>query len=330
MKRAFLVLALLAALPLAAAAQEPHAPAASPAPHGQGQQVAPGAAAPDPEHAPLHAEAPEQEQHGVAEVLMHHVVDQPLGHLVVGGIDLGPTKHLLFFAIAAGLVIAIVQLSLRGYRDGVPSGLGAALEALVVFVRDEIAEKNIGHDGRKFTPLLLSFFFFILVAALLGLVPFPAYDRATGHFSMSGTTSTGNLAVTLGLAFVSFLAQQWAGISKYGVVHHFGALVPPGMPAWLLPIMIPVEILSMFTKPFALMIRLFANMLAGHMVITTLLLLIPLMASINTFFGVGMIPISLGLSLFIMFLELLVAFIQAYIFTLLSAIFIGMYAHPAH
>ena len=94
--------------------------------------------------------------------------------------------------------------------------------------------------------------------------------------------------------------------------------------------MIPVELIGMFTKPFALMIRLFANMLAGHMVVTTLLLLIPLMAAISTAFGVLMIPISLALALFIMILEVLVAFIQAYIFTLLTAIFIGMYAHPAH
>jgi F-type H+-transporting ATPase subunit a len=121
-----------------------------------------------------------------------------------------------------------------------------------------------------------------------------------------------------------------AGISKHGVAGHFGHLVPHGMPAFLLPIMIPVEILSMFTKPFALMVRLFANMLAGHMVITALLLLIPLLASITTAFGVAVIPVSIGLALFIMILEVLVAFIQAYIFTLLTAIFIGMYAHPAH
>jgi F-type H+-transporting ATPase subunit a len=113
-------------------------------------------------------------------------------------------------------------------------------------------------------------------------------------------------------------------------VHHFQALVPPGLPMWLLPIMIPVEILSMFTKPFALMIRLFANMLAGHLVITALLMLIPLLSAVSLGFGFFIMPISIGLSLFILMLELLVAFIQAYIFTLLSAIFIGMYAHPAH
>ncbi len=260
-------------------------------------------------------------QHDTASILMHHVLDQPFFGL--------PSKHLVFFGIAAAIVIVMARLALRSYKNGQPSGLGTAVETLVVFVRDELAEKNIGHgDGRKFTPLLCSFFFFILVAALLGLVPLPAYQD--GHWSVGGTTSTGNLSVTLALAVVSFLAQQYAGISKYGVVHHFAGIVPPGLPGWLLPIMIPVEIISMFTKPFALMIRLFANMLAGHMVITTLLLLIPLMAGVSTFFGVAMIPVSLGLSLFILILEILVAFIQAYIFTLLTAIFIGMYAHPAH
>jgi F-type H+-transporting ATPase subunit a len=260
---------------------------------------------------------PAAEQHSPSEILMHHVLDTRFHHLYILGVDVGPTKHLYFFFAAAALVILIIRFALSRYRNGVPSGLGAAVETLVVFVRDEVAEKNIGHEGRKFTPLLLSFFFFILVAALLGLMPFSA-------------TSTGNLSVTLGLAIVSFFAQQWGGISKNGFVHHFTGMVPPGLPAFLLPIMIPVEILGMFTKPFALMVRLFANMLAGHMVITTLLLLIPLMATISTTFGVLMVPISLSLALFIMFLELLVAFIQAYIFTLLTAIFIGMYAHPAH
>jgi F-type H+-transporting ATPase subunit a len=247
---------------------------------------------------------------GPAEVIMHHVLDQPFLGL--------PSKHLVFFGIAAALVLLLARLAIRSYRGRVPTGLAAVVEPLVLFVRDDIAEANIGHgEGRKFTPLLLSFFFFILVAALLGLTPFAA-------------TSTANLSVTLALATMSFFAQQWAGISKNGFVHHFTGLVPPGLPLFLLPIMIPVEILSMFSKPFALMIRLFANMLAGHMVITTLLLLIPLMASVSTLFGVFMIPVSLGLALFIMILEVLVAFIQAYIFTLLTSIFIGMYVHPAH
>jgi len=287
-------------IPWALLAQVAHEPAA----HEGAAQAAQAA-----EHAP--------EKHGIAEILMHHVVDHRYSDVYLFGVNIGPTKHMVWFGVAAAVVLLFVRLGMRSYRKGVPHGLGAALETLVLYVRDEIAEKNIGHDGHRYVPLLLSFFFFILVAALLGLTPF-------------SSTATGNLSVTLGLAFVSFLAMQWAGISKFGVVHHFQNMIPPGLPLWLLPIMIPVELLAMFTRPFALMIRLFANMLAGHMVIASLLLLIPLMASINLAFGVGMVPISLVLALFIMMLEILVAFIQAYIFTLLTSIFIGMNAHPAH
>jgi F-type H+-transporting ATPase subunit a len=305
----------IAALLLLAALQQPsgHEAAASQPPARSEAQAttAPAAHAPqaaDPAAAPEHAAA--AEDHSPAAVMMHHVLDQPWMGL--------PSKHLAFFVIAALVVLGAIRMAVSAYdAKRVPTGVGAFVEMMVVFIRDDIAEKNIGHDGHKFTSLLCSFFFFILFAALLGLLPYSA-------------TSTGNLAVTLALATVSFIAQQWAGISKYGVVHHFTGLVPPGLPAWLLPIMIPVEVLSMFTKPFALMVRLFANMLAGHMVITALLLLIPLMSAISTFFGLAVIPVSLGLALFIMLLEILVAFIQAYIFTLLSAIFIGMYAHPAH
>jgi F-type H+-transporting ATPase subunit a len=308
--------ALLLALLLQAAPA--HAPEAVPSPAAATTQAA---EAPAP-HAPADAPAAGAPEHGAgaghgdpSTVIMHHVTDVPLK---IGPVVL-PSKHLVFFLLAMALVIALAQIAVRSYRGGkIPRGMGAALEGLVLFIRDEIAEPNIGHgDGRKFTPLLCSFFSFILVAALLGLMPFAA-------------TSTGNLAVTMGLALVSFAAQQYAGISRYGIAGHFHNLIPPGLPAWLLPIMIPVEILSMFTKPFALMIRLFANMLAGHMVITTLLLLISLMGQISWLGGVAMAPVSILLSLFIMLLEVLVAFIQAYIFTLLSAIFIGMYAHPAH
>ncbi len=304
-----------ALLLLAALAQQPHEPApqASPATH---EAASPGHA--PAETAASHAAAG-AEQAGPAEVLMHHVLDGPAFGFW--------SKHLLAFVFAALVVVLLTTLARRSYRKGIPSGVGVLVETFVVFIRDEIAEKNMGHDGRRFVPLLCSFFFFILVSALLGLIPFPQYSE--GHWSFAGTTSTGNLAVTMALATVSFLAQQWAGISRNGLIGHLTHLVPPGMPAFLLPIMIPVEILGMFTKPFALMVRLFANMLAGHMVITALLLLIPLMSATSAVFGVLIIPVSLGLSLFIMLLELLVALIQAYIFTLLTAIFMGMYAHPA-
>jgi len=245
----------------------------------------------------------------VAGILFHEVLDRPLLGL--------PSRHFVFFVLAGLVVLLLARLALRGYREGIPRGLAAAVEMLVLFIRDEVATKVIGEEGRRFTPLLLSFFFFILVAALLGLLPFAA-------------VSTGNLAVTMALAAVSFAAQQWAGISTHGLRGHLQHVVPPGLPRWLLPIMVPVEILGMFTKPFALMVRLFANMLAGHMVVTTLLLLIPLLAAIEPLLGWAVVPVSLGLALFIMVLEVLVAFIQAYIFTLLTGIFIGLYANPSH
>ena len=325
--------ALLLALFLQSAPAPTATPAVEPTPTPAAESAAPSPAehAPATEgHAPgetaspaVQGHAPEAEAHAAAEgeshgespadIIFHHVMDGPM---FAGTIK---SKHLLYLFVVALLVIAIAQLSVRSYRGGhVPKGMGAAVESLVLFIRDEVAEPNIGHgEGAKWTPLLCSFFFFILIAALIGLLPFSA-------------TTTGNISVTLGLAAISFAAQQWAGISKYGLAGHFHNLVPPGMPVLLLPIMIPVEILGMFTKPFALTIRLFANMLAGHMVITTLLLLISLMGQLHWLAGAAMTPISIVLAVFIMLLELLVAFIQAYIFTLLTAIFIGMYAHPAH
>jgi F-type H+-transporting ATPase subunit a len=168
---------------------------------------------------------------------------------------------------------------------------------------------NIGHEGARYVPYLLSTFFFILFCNLLGMVPF-------------GATATGNISVTAGLAIMAFLMVQFSGVRQYGLVSHFKNLVPHGVPAWLIPIMIPVEIIGMLAKPFALCIRLFANMMGGHVVILSLLGLIFI---IGSWF---VIPISVGFALFINLLELLVAFIQAYIFTMLTSLFIGMSVHP--
>ena len=294
------------------------APAASATLEGEGEGHA----------APSTAEGHEgaaEEGHAAtpANVLMHHVMNEgsPYTYKFLNQpiFSVPISKHMFFLLVVMGLVILMSRLAIASYdKDGNPRGIGSVMEVLVVYVRDEMAEKSIGHgDGAKYTPLLLSFFFFILFAALFGLMPFTA-------------TSTGNLSVTFALAFISFLAQQYAGISKYGVVGHFKNLVPHGLPGPLLLVMIPIELLGMFTKPFALMIRLFANMLAGHMIITALLMLVPLSALISPYLGYAMIPVSLGMALFIMCLEILVAFIQAYVFTLFSAIFIGMYAHPSH
>ena len=319
MLSAFLLTLALAQAPH----QEPAAPAASPAVEATATPAAAheeAAAAPAAGH-----EAPAAEGHGAAAgaehgsasaILMHHVTDEA-NHRPFGLPFVVYSKHLFFLIVAMLLVIVAARLALASYKDGAPRGIGTAIESLVVFVRDEIAIRNIGHDGAKYASLLLSFFFLILFAALFGLVPFSA-------------TATGNISVTMALALVSFAAQMYAGISKYGVGGHLKNLIPHGLPAPLLIVIIPIEVMSMFTKPFALMVRLFANMLAGHMMITALLMLVPLCAVVSQSLGILMLPVSIGMALFICCLEVLVAFIQAYIFTLFSAIFIGMYAHPAH
>lgn len=266
------------------------------------------------------------EGHGGAfdagESILHHLgnsqsIELPfVGEVHLPAIHLGPyalpiTKHLVMIWVASAILILLLWLANRK-RGLVPKGMHNVMEMIVVFVRDELARKNIGPHGDRYVPYLLSTFTFILICNLLGLVPY-------------GATATGNISVTAGLAAMAFVMIQTAGIREYGVVGHFRNLVPHGMPLWLLPIMIPVEILGMFTKPFALCVRLFANMTAGHVVIVSLISLVFILKQA----WVGLV-LSVPFSLFINGIELLVAFLQAYIFTMLTSLFIGMSAHPSH
>jgi len=236
--------------------------------------------------------------------------------LMAGCLDLSITKHTVMMWLAA--VLLILAALVFGHRDRtklVPRGAGANMfEALVLFVRDELAIKNIGkEEGPRFTPYLLSIFFFILFMNFLGLIPFMA-------------TATGNLAITCGLAVCTFVVTQAAGIRAAGLKGYLAHLT--GGVHWALwPIMVPVEILGLFTKPFALTVRLFANMLAGHVVIFFLLGLIFIIGS--TAVAVVSVPFAIG----IYFLELFVSLVQAYVFTMLSSLFIGMgvaMGHHAH
>jgi len=221
-----------------------------------------------------------------------------------GKLDMTPSKHVVMMWIAA-LLLLLVLLLVTPRRGLVPRGLYNFFELLVQFVRD-IAVANIGKkDADRFLPYLASAFFFILFMNLLGLVPFMA-------------TATANVSVTVGLALFTFFVTQYAAIRAQGIggyLAHLTGGVPKSL-AWLWPIMIPVEILGLFTKPFALTVRLFANMVAGHFVILALLGLI---FAISVFVA----PVSVALALAIFMLELFVAFVQAYIFTMLSALFIG-------
>ena len=229
-----------------------------------------------------------------------------------GGLEFPVTKHVYFLWAAALLLIVITQVVRRSYRDGVPQGaLANFVEAVVVFIRDEVVLPSTGPKGEKYLGFFISTFMFILVLNLSGMVPW-------------GATATGNISVTTGLALVAFFMIHWSGIREYGVFRHFANLVPHGVPVALFPIIIPIEILGMFTKPFALAIRLFANMLAGHAVITTFLALIP--ATLVGMLTIG--PTAVAGSVAISLLELFVAFLQAYIFTMLTALFVGGSLNP--
>ncbi len=276
---------------------------------------------------------------GLSEVMMHHVTDgyvleypgvchggfawncevdlkelfgdRLVFHVGRTSIDMTPTKHLVMMWLAS-IVLLVAFFSSVRKRSLVPRGLYNLLETLVQFVRKEIAAKNIGdHDGDRFVPYLVTAFFFILFVNLFGLIPYTA-------------TATGNLSVTVALAVFTFLITQYAAIKAMG----FGAWLKhlTGGVAWpLWPIMIIVEVLGLFTKPFALTVRLFANMVAGHIVILSLLGLIYALGS--QWVALGSVPMALGIFL----LELFVGLVQAYIFTMLSAVFIGQgLAHHGH
>ena len=265
-------------------------------------------------------------------MILHHtadsrVVELPFGlgewHLPTGwvlfGVDVSPTKHVVFMALAAFLVFVTIwyggrQVAKRHREGKAPAGFGGAVEAMVLFVRNDVAVANIGHGGEKFAPYILTLFFFILYCNLLGLLPW-------------GSTATGNLAVTGGLALTAFLTIEISGMKALGPKGYMKTIVmvPAGMTgigAVLMAfIMTPVELIGKIVKPFALTLRLFANMTAGHFVILALMGLIFVFASWAVAGGAVLFV------LFMMCLELLVAFLQAYIFALLTSVFIGLMQH---
>jgi F-type H+-transporting ATPase subunit a len=230
-------------------------------------------------------------------------------------LDFSMTKAIMgmLFAALIGLWL-FLSLSRSYKKTGIshPKGIQSFLEPVVLFVRDDIAIPNIGEKQyEKFMPYLLSVFFFILINNLMGLVPFPP---------PFGANVTGNIAVTMTLALFTFFMIQFSGTKTYWK-HIFAA---PGVPLWLLPIMVPVEIIGMFTKPLALMIRLFANITAGHIIVLSLVCLIFIFKSL------AVAPASILFVILMDCLELLVAFLQAYVFTLLSALFISLAVKDEH
>ena len=242
-------------------------------------------------------------------------------HIGRFALDISPTRHVVMLWIAALLCIITTLLALRAHnrraREGkAPSGFGNGLEALVLYLRNEIVLPNVGAHGNGYVPYLLTLFFFILFANLLGLIPY-------------GATATGNISVTATLAIVTFFVIELAGIKAQGKAY-INTIVfwPHDMSlAMKLPItfiLTPIEIIGKFTKPFALAIRLFANMVSGHVV------LLALISLIFTFATWILVPVPVAMALGISLLELFVAFLQAFIFTLLSSVFIGLIREGAH
>jgi len=298
--------------------------------------VVPSASAQEPA-APVHKTI------GPADIIMPHITDSkkielpcvrgwsewgceftlPKWEVRMGShtIDFGPTKHvvwLLISAICVGLVVGFAaRAHVRSTQSiGRPRGFAAGLEAVMIYLRNEVFLPVLGgHGGERYIPLVLSLFFFILFCNLFGLVPY-------------GSTPTGNISVTATLAIITFIVVEIAGMRALGRDYLSTIFYwPHDMPIYLrLPlsvIMTPVEIIGKFTKPFALTIRLFANMIAGHVII---LALIGLIFLFGWFIAIAAIPMAL----FIMFLEILVAFIQAFVFSLLAAVFIGQIRAAHH
>jgi F-type H+-transporting ATPase subunit a len=345
--RPCLTIVAVAALSIAApaAAQHAEAPAEATATHAGAESAA--AAHHEADRSALSCEQILSEQEEVEEnpevskYIFHHVSDSyvlafenPLargeiavdfkklecrllgtnGVLHLGGfaMDLTPSKHAFWMWVAAFLLIVVLWRS--GPKKGqlVPRGVGSLVELLVVFVRDEIARKNFPsqEEADRYTPYLLNCFFFILAMNCLGLIPFCA-------------AATSNLAVTAGLAFLTFVITQVAGVRSAGLSGYLKHLT--GGVHWALwPIIIPVEFMGLFTKPIALTIRLFANMVAGHIVIFFLIALIFILKT--AWLALMSVPFAFGMYL----LELFVALLQAYVFTILSSLFIGMAVATGH
>lgn len=260
----------------------------------------------------------------VPEFVNHHILDAnewevfgytihfPQWHLKIGSVvlDVSITKH-IFMMILVSVFLIILSLFLFRRKKLIWTGLAGVLEALVLFIRDEIAIPNLGEEeGKLFTPFLSTVFVFILILNLLGLIPLFA-------------TATGNISVTAGFASITLIILLFMGMKKNGVIGFFKSLIPHGVPFLISIVLFPIELISILSKIFALTIRLFANMVAGHF---ALLYIIGLIAMV----GLTASLISVPLGLFIDLLEVLVAFVQAYIFTILTALFIGMYMHPEH
>jgi F-type H+-transporting ATPase subunit a len=301
-----------------------------------------------------HAAEAAQEGFNAGETIIEHVansgLDHPLIHLpTIGGIDFSVTKHVFMLWLVASLVFVVVTFVVRRYikQDRlVPSGFMNALETVVEFIRDSVVRPSVGDKWTMtWTPLLLTLFAFILTANAIGMIPLfevlgllnhwvlHASDESfLGRLLHGGATATSNFNVTAALAVVSFFAIIVAGSKAHGAVQHWKNLVPHGVSPFLAVALIPIEILGMLVRPFALTMRLAANMTGGHIAILAILSFVFIFAEMaGQYVGMGIgLVFSVPLAVAISALEIIVILVQAYVFTLLTAVFIGMAIHAHH
>jgi F-type H+-transporting ATPase subunit a len=309
---------------------------------------------PASEHAAEAAEAA-AEKFNAGEVIIEHVanssLEHPLIHLPrVFGIDMSVTKHVLMLWLVAFVVFAVVTLTVRRYLKQdrlIPSGMANVLEIVVEFIRDSIVQPNVGNKWvNAYTPLLLTLFLFIFAANVVGLIPIFDVLSLLNHSVLhlpaesfgarvlhGGVTATGNFNVTAALATITFFAIIAAGVRAHGFVQHWKNMVPHGLPLPIYFLLIPIEIMGMFVRPFALTMRLAANMTGGHIAVLAILSFVFIFTELfgRAIAGVGVgVFLSLPLAVGISALEIIVVVVQAYVFTLLSAVFIGMAIHAHH
>jgi F-type H+-transporting ATPase subunit a len=260
----------------------------------------------------------------LGEFVLHHIVNSKTWHPIPGlpaiplpswnlfGIEMGLSLHVVMMLISAVLLVILLLPASRRKTPAPRGKFAHMIEAFVVFIRDEVVVPNLGKkDARKWMPFFLTIFFFLLTLNLIGLIP-------------GFGTATSNINFTAAFAIMIFMVFNLSGIRSNGVLHYFTGLIPPGLPFWLLPLMVVIEFVGLFTKAVALALRLFANMTAGHALIFSLLGLIIVFKS--HFAALPLVPFTL----FIYLIEILVAFLQAYIFTLLASLFIGQAVHQEH
>jgi F-type H+-transporting ATPase subunit a len=248
-------------------------------------------------------------------ILEHHLLDHSYFKMFsLGGVNFMFTKHLAVLWSVSLLVIAVLSLAARG-RARAGLVLRSGVEAVVLYMRDHMLRPIFHEATHTYLPYFLTLFFFIFTCNIVGLIP-------------EAAAVTSNISVTLALALCTFMLIHFAGVKEQGAISYVAHITPSGLPFWLVPLVFVIEVAGLLAKTVSLCIRLFANILAGHIVSLAFLCMIFIFGQLSPLIGLGVAPAAVGLALFVYTLDVLVALLQAYIFTFLTALFVGGAVHP--